>query len=275
VGGCVAATCRKRQGSRSAGTTLSEVVIDSHTHLASCEATDAELVAEAQAAGVVKMLTVGTDRESCEKALEAARAHPGVVYAAVGLHPNSATGFSAADEAWLRELAADPACVAIGETGIDLFRDNAPLDDQQRAFIAHCSIARDLDKALVIHTRAADEETLAILDEHAQGLRVILHCFSMADRVAECVERGWWISFAGNVTYPSAEDLRIASIAVPANRLLVETDAPYLSPQVVRKERNRPANVVHTAAVVAAERRVSADELDASVEATAAEVFGW
>ena len=250
-------------------------MIDSHTHLASCSEEDQALVDEAVRVGVTKMLTVGTDKDSCERALEAAVANPGVVFAAVGLHPNSATGFSDSDEQWLRELAATPECVAVGETGIDLFRDNAPLEDQQRAFISQCEIARDLDKALVIHTRAADEETLAILDEHAQGLRVILHCFSMAGRVRECVDRGWWISFAGNVTYPSAEDLRLASLAVPAERLLVETDAPYLSPQVVRKDRNRPANVIHTAAVVAAERRVPPGEFDAAVTAAAAEVFRW
>lgn len=250
-------------------------MIDSHTHLDSCEQDNSELVAEAVAAGVTKILTVGTDRESCLTAIAAAEAHPGVVHAAVGLHPNSAAGFSDADREWITELAASPACVAVGETGIDLYRDRAPLADQQAAFIAHCEVARQLDKALVIHTRAADEETLAILDSHADGLRVILHCFSMPDRVSECIARGWWLSFAGNVTYPSADALRLASIAVPADRLLVETDAPYLSPQQVRKERNRTANVVLTAAVVAGERRTPLPEFDAQVTAAAAEVFRW
>jgi TatD DNase family protein len=250
-------------------------VIDSHTHLASCEGTDADLVAAAQAAGVTKMLTVGTDMESCEKALAAAEAHPGIVHAAIGLHPNSASGFSDADAQWLTQLARHPACVAVGETGIDLYRDGASLEDQQRAFIFQCDLARELDLALVIHTRAADEETLSILDAHAEGLRVILHCFSMAERITECVDRGYWISFAGNVTYPSAGDLRLAAVSVPAERLLVETDAPYLSPQPVRKERNRPEFVVHTAAAVAAERRAAAEDFDAAVEAAAEAVFRW
>lgn len=250
-------------------------MIDSHTHLDSCEPDNAELVAEAQAAGVTKILTVGTDEESCRRALAAAEAHPGVVFAAVGLHPNSAEGYGTADRQWISELASHPSCVAVGETGIDLYRDRASLADQQAAFIAQCEVARELDKALVIHTRAADEETLGILDDHADGLRVILHCFSMADRVAECVDRGWWISFAGNVTYPSAGDLRTAALAVPASRLLVETDAPYLSPQPVRKERNRTANVVLTAEVVAAERRTPMVEFDAQVTSAAAEVFRW
>lgn len=250
-------------------------MIDSHTHLASCSEDDDSLVDEALAAGVRKMLTVGTDRDSCEEALAAAEAHPGTVFAAIGLHPNSASGFGPSDREWIAELAGHPACVAVGETGIDLFRDRAPLADQQAAFIAQCEIARELDRALVIHTREADEETLAILDAHAGGLRVILHCFSMPDRIAECVARGWWISFAGNVTYPSAEALRTAAIAVPEERLLVETDAPYLSPQAVRKERNRPANVVLTAAVVAGERRVAAEEFELAVERAAEEVFRW
>jgi TatD DNase family protein len=132
-----------------------------------------------------------------------------------------------------------------------------------------------LDKALIIHTRAADEQTISILDECGEGLRVIIHCFSMPDRISECVARGWWISFAGNATYPSAEDLRTAAVAVPADRLLVETDAPYLSPQLVRKERNKPANVMHTAAVIAAERRVGIDEFSDGVAKAAAEVFAW
>ncbi|CAB4868243.1 MAG: YchF/TatD family DNA exonuclease [Actinobacteria bacterium] len=247
-------------------------MIDSHTHIHLCEGDTAEVVAEAVAAGVERMVTVGTEEASSRLALEAAQAHP-EVYAAVGLHPNSATGFK--DLGALRELAAHPRCVAVGETGVDLYREGAPLADQQDAFRAHCDLARELDKALIIHTRAADEQTISILDECGEGLRVILHCFSMPDRISECVARGWWISFAGNATYPSAEDLRTAAIAVPADRLLVETDAPYLSPQVVRKERNKPANVMHTAAVIAAERRVGMDEFSDGVAKAAAEVFAW
>ena len=128
----------------------------------------------------------------------------------------------------------------------------------------------------MIHTRAADDDTLEMLTEHADGLRVILHCFSMGDRVDECLEHpDWWFSFAGNVTYPSAEVLRAAALRVPAERLLVETDAPYLSPQPVRGKRNAPANVVMTAHAVAVERRVAYEELEASIEASAAAVFGW
>lgn len=249
-------------------------MIDSHTHIHLCGDDEAATVGAAVEAGVSRMLTVGTDEASSRKALAAAEAYP-QVWAAVGRHPNNATGFDDEAHEELAQLAAHPRCVAIGETGIDLFREGAPLEDQERAFIAQCSLAREFDKALVIHTRAADEQTLAILREHAEGLRVILHCFSMPDRIGECVAEGWWISFAGNVTYPSAADLRTASIAVPDERLLVETDAPYLTPQPLRGEPNRPANVVLTAAVVAIERRVGEEHFEAAVEAAAAEVFRW
>ncbi|HLK45238.1 MAG TPA: TatD family hydrolase, partial [Acidimicrobiales bacterium] len=129
---------------------------------------------------------------------------------------------------------------------------------------------------LVIHTRAADEDTLETLGRVADGVRVILHCFSMSERIEECLEHpDWWFSFAGNVTYPSAADLRTAMLRVPPQRLLVETDAPYLSPQVLRGQANQPAHVVHTAQAIAVERRVGYEELEADVERAAAEVFGW
>ena len=127
----------------------------------------------------------------------------------------------------------------------------------------------------MIHTRAADDDTIATLARDARGLDVILHCFSMPDRLQECLDHGWWISFAGNVTYPKAEDLAHAAEQVPLDRLLVETDAPYLTPQEVRKERNRPEYVVHTARFVAARRGISYEELETAVEANAARLLGW
>ena len=166
--------------------------------------------------------------------------------------------------------------MAIGETGLDFYRDYAPREDQARAFLAQIGLARAVGKPLVIHTRAAEDDTLSMLDELAGGVRVILHCFSMPDRLDECLaHKGWWISFAGNVTYPKAVGLRLAAVRVPPDRLLVETDAPYLSPQVVRGKPNQPAQVALTAAALAVERRVPYDELDAAIEASAAEVFGW
>lgn len=249
-------------------------MVDSHTHLHLCEPSDAELVAAADAVGVTRMLTVGTDGASCRSALESAEAFP-QVFASIGRHPNEAHAFDDADLAELRALAAHERCVAIGETGLDFYREGAPRADQERAFRAQIGLARETGKPLVIHTRAADDDTLALLAAEAEGVSVVLHCFSMPDRLDECLDRGYAISFAGNVTYPSAKDLAEAARAVPDERLLVETDAPYLTPQVVRKERNQPAFVTHTAAFVAELRGVSAAELGALVERNAARVFGW
>jgi TatD DNase family protein len=263
-------------------------VIDSHTHLDACAPSNAELVADAERAGVTRIVTVGTDGASCRSALAAAEDFP-QVYVAIGRHPSEATGFDDADFAELEALAAHERCVAIGETGLDYYRPpatpsgrrrravpHAPRPDQKRAFVAQIELARATGKPLVIHTRAADDDTLELLDAHAGGLRVILHCFSMPDRVDECLAHDdWWLSFAGNCTYPKADDLRAAALRVPAQRLLVETDAPYLSPQPVRGAPNRPAHVVLTAQAVAVLRRVSYAELERSIEDSAAAAFRW
>jgi TatD DNase family protein len=249
-------------------------VIDSHTHLSSCAPPDAELVAAAEAAGVTKILTVGMDPDTCRQALASAESFP-QVHAAIGRHPNHATGFDDADLADLEALAAHPRCVAIGETGLDYYRDTAPRADQERAFHAQIDLARRTGKPLIIHTREAADDTVNTLAEHARGIEVILHCFSMPERLDECVEHGWWISFAGNVTYPKAQDLRDAAARVPEERLLVETDAPYLTPQAVRKERNQPAFVVHTARAVAEERGVAYEALEATVDRNAATLLHW
>jgi TatD DNase family protein len=250
-------------------------VVDSHTHLELCDPPDAELVAVAAEAGVSRIVTIGTTGASCRAALQAAEDFP-QVYAAIGRHPNEATGFDGADLAELQALAAHPKCVAIGETGLDYYRDYAPRADQERAFEAQIELARETGKPLVIHTRAADEDTLRILEQRAGGARVILHCFSMADRLEQCLaHEDWWISFAGNVTYPKSAPLREAALRVPVNRLLVETDAPFLSPQAVRGQPNQPANVVHTAKALAVERRAPYDELAAAIDRAAAGAFGW
>jgi TatD DNase family protein len=249
-------------------------VIDSHTHLDSTPGGDAEIVAAAREAGVTRILTIGTSAEGSRRAQAAAEQHDEVWFA-VGHHPNSATGYTDAITDELREIARHPRCAAIGETGLDDFRDYAPRADQERAFAAHIGLARELGKPLVIHTRAAEDDTIATLAEHAQGIEVILHCFSMPDRLDECLEHGWWISFAGNVTYPKARELAYAAERAPLDRILVETDAPYLTPQAVRKERNQPAYVVHTARFVAERRGIGYEQLEAAVHANSARLLGW
>jgi TatD DNase family protein len=249
-------------------------VIDSHAHLDMIERPTTDVVADAEAAGVHRVLTVGIDGNACRAALAIAEDFP-QVKVAIGRHPNAATGFDDADFAEVEALAAHTDCVAIGETGLDYYRDSAPPPDQRRAFAAQLQLARALDKPVVIHTRAAEDDTLDLLATQGDGIRVILHCFSMPDRLDECLERGYWISFAGNTTYPSAPELRAAAARVPNDRLLVETDSPFLAPQPVRGKPNEPQHVVATARTVAEARGVPYEELEAEVERNAASLFGW
>jgi len=249
-------------------------VIDSHTHLDRGPASEDELVAAAREAGVRRILTIGMDSESCRAALAAADRYD-EVYAAVGRHPNVAEGFDDDVAAELAELVRHPRCLAVGETGLDYYRDTAPREDQARAFDAQIELAREAGLPLVIHTRAADDDTVDTLAARADGLEVVMHCFSMPGRLDECLGHGWWISFAGNVTYPKSEELAAAAERVPLDRLLVETDAPYLTPQPVRKHRNQTAFVVHTARFIAERRGIAYEELEAAVEANAARLFGW
>jgi TatD DNase family protein len=249
-------------------------VIDSHCHLDYCEPPVAELVGRAKAAGVERMGTVATNGEAIRHALAAAEDHDEVV-AIVGRHPHETAGF---DELALEEIeqaVAHPRARAIGETGLDYYRDHAPRDDQRRAFELQLELAARAALPVVIHTRAAEDDTFAMLREHAASLPVVvMHCFSAADRVEECVERGYVCSFAGNVTYPKATDLHEAAREVPSELLLVETDSPYLAPQPVRGKPNEPANVTHTARWVAELRGVPYEELERTVAENFERVFG-
>ena len=255
-------------------------MIDSHTHLFLCKRPEAEVVAAALEAGVGRMLNVGLGEDSNEVAIAEAERHEGV-FATVGRHPTSATGFDDAVAAEIARLAAHEKVRAIGETGLDYYRESASPADQRRAFEAQVEIARDLDLPIVIHARDVDDsseaidEVFATLDARAPGHPVILHCFSAPQRAADAAERGWYCSFAGNVTYPKSEDLRAAAAELPDNLFLVETDAPYLTPQEMRGAKNEPANVVATARVVAEARGITYEELERAVEANAQTLFGW
>lgn len=258
-------------------------MVDTHAHLSICEPPDAELVSAARDCGVRRILTVGLDKASNRQAVAAAQAHEGV-FASVGRHPNSAGGFDDAALAEIEAIAAHPRVRAIGETGLDFYRDRAPRDDQRRAFEAQIDLAHRTGLALVIHLRDSDSpgesdgavaEAFSTLDRLAGGVTVILHCFSAASRVGEAAERGWYCSFAGNLTYPKSEDLREAAARVPEELVLVETDAPFLAPQTLRGNPNAPANVVATAAAVAEAREISYEELERAVEANAQRAFGW
>ena len=249
-------------------------MVDTHCHLDSCKPPDAELVARARQAGVSRLATVGMDGPSIDRALGAAREHEGV-FAIVGRHPHHAEGFQESDLEEIEQAASDPLARAIGETGLDYYRDRAPRSDQRRAFEAQLGLAARVGLPVVIHTRAADDDTFAVLAEHAGDLTVILHCFSAPDRLEEVVEKGYVCSFAGNVTYKSNDSLQAAARDVPEELLLVETDSPYLSPLPLRGKPNEPANVQLTAEFVAELRGVGYGELDSAIERNAARVFGW
>jgi len=244
-----------------------------------CEPPDAELIGAAQAAGVARILTVGLDEATNREAIAAAEAHPDV-FACVGRHPNSATGFDARAAEDIEALAAHERVVAIGETGLDYYRDHAARDEQRAAFEAQIEIARRTELPLVIHVRDprdGDEalgEVFATLGSAADGVTVVLHCCSAPpQRIPEAAERGWYCSFAGNVTYPKATDLQVAAAAVPDELLLLETDAPYLAPVPHRGRPNEPAYVMDTLAFVAGLRGRSSDALGRQVEENAGRAF--
>jgi TatD DNase family protein len=247
-------------------------VIDTHAHLDAFE-DPAEILGRAREAGVGRVITVGTTVESCRASLQLCEQHDGV-FAALGLHPHEAGGVGEQDLDDLRKLFAHPKAVAVGETGLDYYRDLAPRDLQAESFRAQRELAVELAKPVVVHTRAADEDTVAALRALPDETPVVLHCFSSAALLEPALEHGWYVSFAGNLTYPKAPELRWAAARVPADRLLLETDCPYLAPQAVRGKRNEPAYVVHTLAVAAEARGVEVDALETQVEANAAAVFG-
>ena len=246
-------------------------MIDTHTHLDALDDDPADVVARARAAGVTRILTVGTDVEGCRLALELADRHE-EVFAILGIHPHAANDATADDVAEVRSLLAHPKAVAAGEMGLDWFRDYAPREKQLSLFAAMLEVAAETGKPAVIHTRAADADTLAAL----QGFdgRVVLHCFSSPHLLEPALERGWYVSFAGNASFPKAVDLRLAATQVPAERILAETDCPYLAPQPVRGQRNEPAYVVHTIAALAHARGQEASELAVQIDRNATECFG-
>jgi TatD DNase family protein len=239
-------------------------VIDTHAHLDLCDGAAEDLVDAAAAAGVGRILTVGR-----EQALELAGRFASV-WAIVGIHPHEAA--EAGDVDRLRPLLAHPRAVAVGECGLDFFRDYAPRADQLRVFEAQIALANETGLPLVIHTRAADDDTFRMLG--AAEVPVVLHCFSSVDRLDEAVERGYYCSFAGNVAFARADDLRAAAARVPAERILAETDCPYLAPPPHRGRPNQPAYAAITLGVLARERGVSDAALGEQIDRNADRLFG-
>ena len=245
-------------------------MIDTHAHLDGCEEPPEVLLARAREAGVERVITVGSGIDSCGAALAIAEGERGV-FAALGIHPHQAGGPEAERLAELAELLGHERAVAVGETGLDFYRDWAPPDSQRSLFAAQLELAGEVGKPVVIHNRDADSETTAGLAGF-DGT-VILHCFSSPGLLDVALERGYYLSFAGNVTYPSAEELREAARRVPAERILAETDSPYLAPVPRRGRANEPANIVHTVAALAQTRGEDAAELAARIDANATAAF--
>ena len=241
-------------------------MIDTHAHLS--DEDSAEVLARARAAGVTQVIDIATTVAGAREVIARAEREDGV-YACIGVHPHEAD--DPGDLGELRELAAHPLVVAIGETGLDYHRDYASHAAQQELFAAHLALARELSKPVVIHTRDADEDTWERLAEH-DG-KVVMHCFSSPDLLGSAIENGWYVSFAGNVTYKNAQELREAARHVPHDSLLAETDSPYLAPQPVRGKRNEPAYVTYVYDELARVLELDVDHLARQIVANAEAVF--
>jgi TatD DNase family protein len=245
-------------------------VTDSHAHLDACEDDASALVERAREAGVTRIVTIGTGIDSCRAALRIAEAHDGV-HAALGIDPHRAATPEARRIDELRELLAHPKAIAVGETGLDTVRRHATPAEQRRLLDAHLELAEELELPIVIHNREADAETVSALA--AFRGTVVLHCFSSAELAPVAVERGYYTSFAGNVTYANAAALRSAATTIARDRILVETDSPYLAPLPLRGRPNEPANIVHTLHVLAEARGESFDDLATVTDSNATAAF--
>jgi TatD DNase family protein len=245
-------------------------VIDTHAHLDALEGVG-EILSRARDAGVTRVVTIGTGIESSRRALALAETHDGV-FAALGIDPHQAATHEAARVGELRELLRRPRVVAVGETGLDGHHGADTLLEQRALFDEQLAVASELCLPVVIHSRTASAETAARLA--AFHGTVILHCFSEPDLIEPALERGYYVSFAGNVTYAKAQALRDAAARVPSDRLLAETDSPYLAPQPVRGRRNEPLHVLHTLAALAEIRGEAPDELARRIDENATEAFG-
>ena len=239
--------------------------VDTHCHLFLLDHEPAQVVETAKAAGVDRLICVGVDPATSARSAELADSLEGV-FATAGMHPHDASDFDQAASARIEELLHDARVIGVGECGLDYFRMHSPVEDQIRVLQTHLALSNETGKPMVVHVRDAWPDVLRVLDE-GSAERVVIHCFSGDAAIArECAARGYWISFAGNVTYPKNEHLRQAAVAVDLDRIVVETDSPFLSPQKLRGSNNEPANVLLTIAEIA---RVRDDDVEKIVTATA------
>jgi len=249
-------------------------LVDTHCHLFLMEDDPAAVVRDSVAAGVTQLVCAGIDPDSSRRSIELASEHPGVVFATAGMHPHTADSLDDAARRDISELVEDPRVVAVGETGLDWFRMHAPREDQLASLAWHVGVSNASGKPLVVHVRDAWEDVLRLLAaEDAE--RVVIHCFSGDTAIAaECAARGYTLSFAANVTYPKNPELREAAAAAPLERLVVETDSPFLPPEGLRGRVNVPGNAWAAARAVASERGVPVEGVASVLAANARGVFG-
>ena len=246
--------------------------VDTHCHLFLLDREPPEAVEAARAAGVDRLVCVGVDPDTSARSLELADSLPGV-FAAAGMHPHEAKDLDGAAGARIEEMLGDPRVLAVGETGLDFFRMHSPAEDQERAFQLHISWSRETGKPIIVHVRDAWPEILRLMGEGSIE-RAVMHCFSgTAELARECAARGYFMSFAWNITYPKNDHLRQAAAEAPIDRLLVETDSPFLSPESLRGRENEPANVIATIEALANIRDDSFERVRNATAANARAAF--
>ncbi len=252
------------------------MLIDTHCHVQMRQfAADREnVIATAFASGIGRLVVPGIDVETSKAAIDLAQQHAGRIFAGVGTHPHDASTLTSDALAEQRTLAQRPGVVAIGEIGLDFYRNLSPRDVQRDALVAQLELARELDLPVILHNRESHEEMVSLLRAHATGLRGVFHCF-IGDRAmaTDALDLGFYLSFAGPLTYPPNEGLRDVAAWAPANRILVETDSPYLSPQPLRGKRNEPQHVALVARTLALVRGVSDEEIATLTTRNASALF--
>jgi TatD DNase family protein len=253
------------------------LLVDSHAHIDTSRFhTDREAVIQAAfEGGITRIVDPGCDLASSQAALSLAKAHPGIVYAGVGTHPHDATTYTDEVSIQYRQMAKEPEVVAIGEFGLDYFRMLSPREVQRAVFCAHLQLARECDLPCIIHVRDSHDDVIELLREHGQGLRGVFHCFSgNVAQAEECLAfEGFLISFAGQLTRQGNALPEVARM-VPLNRLLVETDSPYLVPQPLRAKRNEPLFVKYVAEKLAEVRGMALEEIAQVTTTNAVRLFG-
>ncbi|MBC7813713.1 MAG: TatD family hydrolase [Burkholderiales bacterium] len=257
-------------------------LIDTHCHLNfdSYDTDRADIITRAAAVGVTRVINPGINAETSRAALELTRQYAGV-YAAVGIHPNSTSSFAENDLTWIEELARQPKVVAIGEIGLDYYRDSSPKEQQFRAFEAQLALAAKLELPVIIHNREASEDVMSVLEAWVRDLPPalrerpgVLHSFSAPQSIADrTLAAGFYLGFTGPITYKNADLLRRTAASVPLDRMLVETDGPFLTPVPHRGKRNEPAYIPHIVERLASLRRLTAAQISEATTANAVRLF--